>query len=275
VRIWLRQLWRFGSFKLVAIALALLVLPVIWRHQLWEESEAEERVEDRNRPSLTMAIAAFYVILSAVTLLSTGKAGAAGNYLLEFHAAAALFLGLTVGLTIRRLGRRESPHQVFAFVSGLLVLLLWLHVFDLGFRTIGGRRKVTLFEAGPSQLRLDMLSRVRLRVGEAEGPVLAEEPIFAILNAKPVLFQPFIMSQLAIEGRWDQRPFVADLLNGRFSLIVTTQDVREEGFFWGFTEQMRDAIRNSYRLEQRIGGYFIFVPESSPIREIESRTQLV
>ena len=116
----------------------------------------------------------------------------------------------------------------------------------------------------------EMLQIVR----EYPDPILCEQPIFLLLAGRRILFQPFIMSQLVREGKWNQAKFLEDVRRGKFSLIVTGQDVGQEGYFWQYTPEMRQAIMEKYTsllldkpslrhlLESPAGGipYYIYVP---------------
>jgi hypothetical protein len=113
-------------------------------------------------------------------------------------------------------------------------------------------------------------------VSDFPDPILCEQPIFLLLSGKKIVFQPFIMSELQKEGKWNQQRFIEDLGQRRFSLIVTGQDVRKEGHFWQYTKEMIQAIREQYTplldegapwraaLESPSGGipYFIYIPKS-------------
>jgi hypothetical protein len=83
------------------------------------------------------------------------------------------------------------------------------------------------------------------------------------LARKPVLFQPFIMSQLAREGRWDQRPFLAMLATGRLSCLVVHADLasgNDQTQYERYTAEMAGAIRRHYRprLRGRLPGMMQF-----------------
>jgi hypothetical protein len=56
------------------------------------------------------------------------------------------------------------------------------------------------------------------------------------------------MSQLAREGRWDAAPLLHEIAISRYGLIATSQNLAEEGFLWGFTPEMREAVLARYRL---------------------------
>ena len=87
----------------------------------------------------------------------------------------------------------------------------------------------------------------------APEPVFCEHAIYPMLAGHAVYIQPFIMSQLAREEKWDQAPVVRALREGRFSVLTTTEDVLGSGFTFHYTDKMRSAMRESYRLTETLG----------------------
>ncbi|MCB2155733.1 DUF2029 domain-containing protein [bacterium] len=261
---WIHHIWFWGKFKIVATALLLMVVPAVWRHQRWierdEESGEEEAQDDTPPEGITFTA---YLIFATLSVISIGKEGAAANYLLEFNAAIALFVGVNLGLLVRRVGDREHPHQTLTLMSGLTIALFWFHALDLfAYPVADGVQKRDLLAGGPTQQDRAVAEVVYSQVLDATGPVLCEEPVFNILAGQKVLFQPFIMSQLAKEKKWDESGFVKDLIEGKFDLIVTSQDLMDDDqFFWRFTPNMRAAIKASYVEKSHVGRYFLYVPK--------------
>lgn len=262
IAIWIRHLWFFGRFKFVALALLALPLLAARVRKPWRLPPATGAPE-------TMTATIAYVVLSGLSIVSVAKAGSACNYLLEFHAACALFAGLAAGRLANLANDGALPFRrplVAAAVAAFLAMAL--HAAD--FVSIGSR--ASLFQPGPPDAQSDVLRIVQLAVQETDGDVLCEEPIYAILAGKPVLYQPFIMSQLAREGKWDETPFVDDLLRARFGIVVTTQDLsRRDVPLPGFTEGMRDAILKVYKLSRSVGGTYLYIPAESRRRMPEPK----
>jgi hypothetical protein len=59
-----------------------------------------------------------------------------------------------------------------------------------------------------------------------------------------------------MSGRWDQTAFVRQIRAHFFPLIVTTDVEADQAF----TPEVRDAIRESYRLIELVGGWQVFRP---------------
>ncbi|MDK2973128.1 MAG: hypothetical protein PWP23_2883 [Candidatus Sumerlaeota bacterium] len=262
VPVWLAHLRDFSGFALVALIPAAGFL--VWS-ECHRPGPVPEEPEGPHQPSRSLVAPAslLYLGLAGLSLLTTAKAGSASNYLLEFLAVAALVTGLGISraaelLQNSALGPRRRRTAVAAAV--VLALLLLCHGAS-GSLNIGGTiARHRLFRQPPPPELREQLALVELHLSEFGSPVLAEEPIFAIRTGSPVLYQPFIMTQLAREGKWDPAPFVADLEEGRFGAILTNQDLARDGHFPGFTEEMRRAILRAYRLREQIGGHFIYVP---------------
>ncbi len=284
IAIWLKHLWFFERYKLLALLALLACISIDSSNLRTSEPSPEVEPETPGHRSGAFPVSVAFVILAALSLTSTGKAGAAANYLLEFHATVALCFGLALARVFKSLDNRKdasSRNPVFTRVLVVTAIaLLTLHAFRLEVpldfwrgKNATNRPMVALFEPGPVAANAVQYSKVQLMVSEMRSDVLCEEPIFTLLAGKEVLYQPFIMSQLAKEEKWDESSFVDDLRSGKhFSLIVTIQDIANENqVFQGFTPAMRAAILDGYRFQQRIGGYYIYVSKCLPVEVIRQK----
>lgn len=258
---WLHHLWLFYSWRWVALAAALAGAAWVMWERRGDTSSDVSTADGNDRPPLDGPCALAYLALTAVSLLSVAKVGSAGNYLLEFQAAAAWVLATAVARMGEDVARRPWPYVVVAF-------LLTLHVVD--FAVVprmpagdgGSVRRVDLFPRLPTPGILELNEAVELEVIAADGAVWCEEPIFTLRAGREVVFEPFIMSQLAAEGKWDEAPVLRLFRERHFALVVTTQDIRnEDQWFASFTPAMRAALREQYQLKQRIGPWWLWVPK--------------
>jgi len=95
----------------------------------------------------------------------------------------------------------------------------------------------------------------------SKGHILSENAGFAVLNGKELLIEPFVNTQLARHGLWNQSTFVGDLKNKNFSLIILEFDVMGDKIHKSrFTKEMVNAIRNNYYFVEKIGAYYIYKP---------------
>lgn len=231
-----------------------------------------------------------YFILSALSLSAFAKSGSAPNYALEPLAASALLLAALQGRLFPALGAAAASRRLVAWLATVLVAAcLGLHVARLlpvswsdilppsagsAGEFMDERRIGWALFSSPNPDASEVLrgERIVAELRQSQGDVLSELPIFAIEAGRPVLFQPFIMTTLAREGHWDERPFVEALRRGRFSIIVTTQDLREarKGIALArYTPAMAEAIIDRYELAGGIPPsslgvpYFIWKPRGA------------
>jgi hypothetical protein len=151
----------------------------------------------------------------------------------------------------------------------LLAILLTLHTVHLH------RWSTVIFGQWkrPAPADFEAAARLTKELARASGDVVSELAGYALFAEKPVLFQPFIMSELARQSRWDESRFVNDIRAGRFTIFASTTDLFSDAYSDAFTPAMREAIRSAYGLDQVIQGghlwqFFLYKP-----REL-SRTSL-
>lgn len=261
--IWLNHLVRFGALKYLAVAAVLAALLAARHLRLARPPSGESWP----RPLHIMPEAFTFLLFSAASVPSIAKVGAAANYLLEFHAAAALLLGLAAGLVANDWERlADARRAVMRAAAGAAVVAITLHaaLYAVG---IPGMMpaKHKFFSLPPVERLTEIGARTELELAGVTGDILAEEPLFAIRTHHDVLYQPFIMTRLAKEGRWDQRRFLMDLGTGRFEIIVANQDLFDTPpeLVVGFTPEMLAVIQARYLLYSRIGGYYLYAPRGS------------
>jgi hypothetical protein len=90
------------------------------------------------------------------------------------------------------------------------------------------------------------LSELMSLVAETPGAILADEYMGMLtLNSRPLVIQPFEVTQLAWAGRWDQTSLLESIRNQEFSTIILYDRpwVNER-----WTAEMLEAITRSYNL---------------------------
>ena len=173
-----------------------------------------------------------------------GKVGSNVNYLIE--------LGAGVGLSLGALVAWLRPHRaIHAVVAVLLAADLALVVLASPYRTV---THVRLKQRDEARRLLDVVHR-------APGVVLADEEMGLLpLDGRPIVIQPFEMTQLSRAGRWDQRPFLGELERQAFAaiLIYRVPGLGLERQRW--TDEMLRVIDRRYLFDQRIGLTEIYRP---------------
>ncbi len=227
-----------------------------------------------------------YAAIAMAGVLGVGKIGAATNYLIEPKAAGALFLAVVLGKWLQRDWPASAGARALPFLAATLFLFAHTATF-LAASVLYERLHISLAAAGrdsrapvPSRyVRLqqwlaqlppvllapsnrnpsaaDVLNTDRLveTLRATPGPVLCEHAVPAMRAGKDVYMQPFIMKELAKEGKWDQTGVVEALRRGEFSRIVTTEDIFKDQFFFHYTDEMVAAIRGSYRWSETLNGH--------------------
>lgn len=250
----LLHFWRFNKF-LIMVACIFLSLDVL------------RKIKPRIFQSLPLnseyRLISIYFVIAMLSLIGLAKEGSAPNYFIEPEAAMALFVVLKAFEYTQLLKQKKS---LFAFL--LLVFFLCM----LGGHSINlNHWSRALFSPhNPTSVDLAKANKVLRIIEEHPGDILSEYPIFNIMSNRAVLFQPFIMSALAKQKKWDPSPLLADIQKGRFALIITTTDVFQETYFFRWHPEIIKTIRSSYEPYQQIVSgsginYFIYTPRAKVI----------
>lgn len=238
----------------------------------------------------------FFVILSFVQI---AKMGSSTNYLIEIHIVVALVVCVKLSEALYEMERKRWFRNIAPLPASiwLIIIMLYLgmHSYNIFKYSIGtptrsfNIRNYTIKDLIYSDTYLDILKsgngilfsapnpdkkdmedciEILSIINEHRGPVFAEEPIFNILSDRNVMVQPFIMTQLSKEKKWDQSPLVEKFKQGYFSLIIANCDLMNDPtkvFYERYTEEMIYAIQYRYRLYKDIGAdsrthYYIYIP---------------
>jgi hypothetical protein len=239
--LWARHFYE--CYALLLLALAILggwAIGGVWKRF---RSKAAPSENASSAPDLTLYL--LYAALNAASLVTLAKAGAAENYLLEPHLAAALFLGVALDALLSQLhapGRKQLGATVVA-VCALAILLgngwwysPWARLFHFS-------------APSPVLSGLTQGARVEQALRQRPGPVLSEDPIYHLRLGRPVLFQNFIMTQLTSEGKWDESSLLRRVEAREIALVVSHQRLEDAGqFFNRYSPALRQTIVENYRL---------------------------
>ncbi len=227
-----------------------------------------------------------YLAFNTLLLVQLGKAGVSYLYLVEFAAAACVLTALAIDDVIR------TPSTLRARVAASAAILL-VALAHVAYQWPALRGAID----PPVSASAERWERY---LASMDGPILAEDPGYLISAGKPVVANPFILTQLGAPTRFAwvargsgrRRAAVAnptipqvraaygrvldDIRNGRFAAIQTATlvDFRMYGplppRFWSsrrmltderFGPEWQDAIRTHYRLERQVGIGGIYVPQ--------------
>jgi hypothetical protein len=215
---------------------------------------------------------AWFFIMSFGTSMLSGKVGSDLNYFLNLAVASACLCGCFAADCFTAV--RDSPLRPTWILVALMLIPAGLAQSGLleGDRGFSFTPRSEDYQAG---FRIvDTLSRVN-------GPILSEDEGFCLLSGHQVVFNPFIMSELAREGLWDQSPFVHAIEDKVFDLIMLRFDVDDPSHDdrpgagghagWDrFTPEMERAISENYEIDTDISPifmrrwWFIYRPRPEP-----------
>jgi hypothetical protein len=98
-------------------------------------------------------------------------------------------------------------------------------------------------------IHVDEVDALFERVRSTEAAMIADEYMgLLVLAGKPILFQPFEMSQLAQAGMWDDEPFLAALEGGTYPVVLQYNPFRNPGLrFERWTPEMLRILNERFR----------------------------
>lgn len=186
----------------------------------------------RWNPLWTLAVP--YLIGATISAATIGKIGSNVNYLMELCAALSLAAGVVIAWS--------RAHLPFHTVRAALLILLVLAVGNMLHRTLDEYT----WDLRERRAARTELSELMTLVAETPGPILADEYMGMLtLNGRPLVIQPFEVTQLAWAGMWDQTSLLESIKNKEFSAIILYDRpwVNER-----WTAEMLEAIAQSYTL---------------------------
>ncbi len=264
-RVMVNEVWFFYRWWILAIGAGVLLTLAFWITR----PKLTNIPDDRDT---TRGVIGLYALFSLVWLPAMAKVGSAPNYLLEPLAACALYTASLFGSTEPRpqgvaapIGAGRRPSRIRFWGLHLVACLLLLH----GLHLMSRRREMTSSPL-PGGDRFEIGS-VRYSVRKAKGDVYCEEPIFTLLAGKTVIFQPFILTQLAREGRWDDDLFNRMIRERRFDRMIFTEDLSRHGpghRYLRYTDATATAVREHYDVEETFSfpssgrSYDVWIPRA-------------
>lgn len=199
-----------------------------------------------------------YAMTSCVAALGVAKWGAGESYFLGAIAATCVLSAVWIAGFIES---APSPRLRWSlctalFIQGLLLshaslnmLMPWL--VDRGPQAafLGRPPAIDDLQAG-----LVIANEIR----DARGPVLSEDPSFAVFAGKPLVGNATHLRNLYHAGLWDPSPMVNDLLAHKYAIVVLDAEL--------YPEPVLAAIGQAYFLDRTVhingATYQVFLPGS-------------
>ncbi len=203
-----------------------------------------------------------YFPAALLTALTVGKWGAGESYFLGAIAGACVLAGAGISRLLRA-ARELRPRASLGVAAGLGVALL-LQTLLMAHRPVTDTFPA-LKDAGPQAAYLgrapsmaDRQAADRLAdvIRSTPGPVLSEDPSFAVAAGKGVVANATHLRNLYQAGLWDPTALVNDVRARRYDVVVLNAEL--------YPEPVLAAIGRSYFLVDtvRINGstYHVFLP---------------
>jgi len=183
----------------------------------------------------------------AITLVSLGRIGAHGQYVLELLVATLLYLLRTTGLPAIP-GKEALVSIQIIFLSCYTPLFIF---FQEG-----------LFDIPANNAATQIYPLLR---GQS-GPVLSQQGSFALFGRGEIFIQLFHFTALSRAGMWDQNLLLREIDAKTFSYVITefpiSQSISSGDAQERFTPEMLEALRKNYRLDRAVNPYYLYVPRS-------------
>lgn len=198
------------------------------------------------------ALLGWFSLFAMFEALLVGKIGSAPNYFLTACMASATGTGILFARALSSF--QASPHWT-VMISGMMIVQLFV--------TMHWPHSPVQFAQTPTRTLAQECEFVERELGRIEGRVFAELPTIAIRAGHPPEFQPFMFTQLTLEGRWDEQRIVSRVQQKEYERIVLQFDLNAPT--WDkrrFTPGMIEAMRQHYQLDKSVGGYYLYRPQT-------------
>jgi hypothetical protein len=210
-----------------------IAVSILWR-----------RFKDRTWDAIDCYLGCLFVI----TLISLGRLGAHGQYVVELLVITLLYLLKTAGLP-------AIPRRDALVAAQILLLFLYAPAFiflEEGLWDISANRAS---------------SKIYSLISERSGPVLAQQGSFSLFSRGEIYIQLFHFSGLARSGMWDQAPLLNKIDKREFCCVITEfpieKPVLSDTDNERFTPEIIAALRRDYRLLESVYPYYFYIPSSS------------
>jgi hypothetical protein len=189
----------------------------------------------------------YFIVIFLFTLISLGRPGAHGQYVVELLTVTLIYL-------IRAAALVEKAVKKDIWVSvQILVLFIYTPLFILSEE---GSYIRAANRAYPEIYRT---------IEAAPGPILSQQGSFPLFARGEIYVQLFDFAGLSRTGLWNQRYLLDEIEKQTFSYVITQFPIHEstgEGEDRErFTPEVREAVKVNYKLMKEIYPYYIYNPD--------------
>lgn len=187
----------------------------------------------------------YFLCVFAITILSLGRVGAHGQYVVELLVVTLAYILRTTGLPHIRGKERWVSIQV-------LFLLLYAPLY-------------ILLEQGPwARAANKSSSEVYRTIQASSGPILSQQGSYPLFGRGGIYIQLFHFSSLWRAGQWDQSRILSDVARQTFSYVITEfpieDPVMSEDRLERFTPEMISMLRSNYQYIYTAYPYYLYGP---------------
>jgi hypothetical protein len=204
-----------------------------------------------------------YFAFACVIFLTGGRIGSAHNYLVEPMVMGAMMFGM-MWADLSRRGPGLPAAALMAIGGALAIQMVW---------TDSGGHLSYSISLSQEEANAGASEYVVARIRETPGEALCQDTGLAVLAGKPEALMPFEFTQIARRRALDPTPVFRKVREGGYPLIIMRfnpfdpheQELHRPGEDWRagrWPDGLIDGVMASYRLEQKVGPFFIFVPKA-------------
>lgn len=198
---------------------------------------------------VTVRCLSIYFVLAFLVSWTAGKFGAWQNYFFEADLICCAFAGLAISSAWNPLRRRA------ALVQALVALFV---LVSISWKLPNYANTVLHLTKGSRALaasRVAEASQALALVESVPGPVFSWDLMALMLAHKDIPLEPAIMFDLARSGKWDMAPFLNQIRDGRYDLIVTNSYTE-----WLPSDEVTRAMAGTYGIAEQFGTYHVYRP---------------
>lgn len=218
----------------------------------------------KTRPHQEVVLSGYFVMALALCI-TAAKVGAYLNYLVDAIAIVCLLSGIFIARHLDNWLAKSSASwwkiTLAGGVSFALLLTSLVLVFKKTYNT--SERERIVVEKSEEKSQKEQLNWL----GKASKTVISENMLLLQQSGRAIYFEPFIMTQLAYAGVWDEKLVISPMQSGEVEMIILNYDPDNESDvdfkLTRFTPIFLRTLENYYLIKETGDSYRIFIHKNS------------